>query len=92
MVLRVLSYILLASSVNEVRVYFVLGIQNMPSKAALAAMAASKKAGPEPLPKASKVELLRKASKRVEEEEAHCAVFDKKVSDLVPRFEEGGEL
>jgi serine/threonine protein kinase len=61
----------------------------MPSKAALAAMAANKKAGPEPLPKASKVELLRKASTRVEEEEAQCAVFDKKVSDLVPRFEEG---
>jgi hypothetical protein len=62
----------------------------MPSKAALKAAAAMKKAGPEPLSDAKKKPLIMKASAKVDQEESECTLFDEKAVDLISRFEEKG--
>lgn len=62
----------------------------MPSKAAMQAMQKIT-AGPEPLPEEKRMELLEKSMAKYTEESKKSTVFDKDVSDLVARFEEGGK-
>ena len=62
----------------------------MPSKAAMEAMQKIT-AGPEPLSEEKRMELLEKSMAKYIEESKKSTVFDKNVSDLVARFEEGGK-
>mmetsp|Transcript_5653 Transcript_5653/g.10720 ORF Transcript_5653/g.10720 Transcript_5653/m.10720 type:complete len:411 (+) Transcript_5653:159-1391(+) len=60
----------------------------MPSKAALEYLAKKKNSGPQPLSDDQKIILQRKAAARVEDEEAKCTIFNKKISDMIARFDE----
>lgn len=60
----------------------------MPSKAALEYLEKKKTSGPQALSDTLKSDLQKKAAARVEEEESKCTIFDKKVSDLIARFDE----
>jgi hypothetical protein len=63
----------------------------MPSKAALEYLAKKQSSGPQPLSEEQKNVLQKKAAARVQEEEAKCTIFDKKLSDTIARFDEKGK-